>query len=104
MEDGDTDGDNHSDRDSDKLGNGIVYAMRMKGRAQGFAFVLLFLPFFRPFSPFMRQIFGGRKSVSQKSGSCRIHFRQKSENLLERGKNRHNFAVSKVKNDTAREQ
>ena len=47
MEDGDTDGDNHSDRDSDKLGNGIVYAMRMKGRAQGFAFVLLF---FCPFS------------------------------------------------------
>ena len=42
MEDGDTDGDNHSDRDSDKLGNGIVYAMRMKGRAQGFALALLF--------------------------------------------------------------
>ena len=56
--------------------------------------LVFFLPFFRPFSPFMRQIFGGRKSVSQKSGSCRIHFRQKSENLLERGKNRYNFAVS----------
>ena len=104
MEDGDTDGDNHSDGDSDKLGNGIVYAMRMKGRAQGFAFVLLFFALFPAFFTLHATILGGRKSVSQKSGSCRIHFRQKSENLLERGKNRHNFAVSKVKNDTAREQ
>ena len=32
MEDGDTDGDNHSDRHSDKFGNGIVYAMRKRGR------------------------------------------------------------------------
>ena len=30
MEDGDTDGDNHSDRDSDKLGNGKLYAMKVK--------------------------------------------------------------------------
>ncbi len=59
--------------------------------------------FLGPFLPFMRQILRGKKSVSQKYGSCRIHFRQKSKNLLERGKNRHNFAMSKVKNDPARQ-
>ena len=31
--------------------------------------------------------------MSQNSGSCRIDFEQKTENLLERGKNRHNFAL-----------
>ena len=31
MEDGGAGGDNHSDRDSDKFGNGIVYAMSVRG-------------------------------------------------------------------------
>ena len=31
--------------------------------------------------------------MSQNSGSCRIDFEQKTEKMLERGKNRHNFAL-----------
>ena len=33
--------------------------------------------------PFIRQIWRGKKCLSQKSGSCRIDFKQNTQNLLE---------------------
>ena len=44
--------------------------------------------------PLVRQIWRGKKTVSQKTGSCRIDSKQKTNYLLEWAKIRRNFAMS----------